>query len=79
MRDGDLRGVHVLVVEEWTPEQRQWVFPTTYGGLLHYAYFSQRIRKPLLAKAKLPYRRYHATRHTFASAHLEAGADIRWV
>jgi site-specific recombinase XerD len=33
----------------------------------------------LLAKAGLAYRKYHATRHTYATWLLSDGADLRWV
>ena len=35
--------------------------------------------KQLLKKAGLPYRKYHATRHTYATWLLSDGADLRWV
>jgi uncharacterized membrane protein YdjX (TVP38/TMEM64 family) len=35
--------------------------------------------QPLLSKAGLPYRKYHATRHTYATWLLSDGADLRWV
>ena len=40
----------------------QLVFPTSGGNTLRYPYFHERVWKPLLTRAKLPYRKYHATR-----------------
>lgn len=66
-------------VKEWTPEQRQLVFPNQAGRVMQYSSFLEDVWQPLLAKAGLPYRKYHATRHTFATWLLEGGTDLRWV
>jgi integrase len=66
-------------VNRWTPEQRQLVFPNKAGRVMQYSTFIEDVWQPLIAKAGLPYRKYHATRHTFATWLLEAGTDLRWV
>jgi integrase len=66
-------------VNAWTPEQREWVFPNKTGAPIHYSSFLVNIWQPLLAKAGLTYRSYHATRHTFATWLLSDGADMLWV
>jgi hypothetical protein len=65
-------------VKDWTPEQRQLVCPTTAGRIMRHGHFVESVWQPLLAKAGLPYRKYHATRHSYATWMLDEGADVRW-
>jgi integrase len=48
------------------------VFPTSGGNTVRYPYFHERVWKPLLNRVKLPYRKYHATRHSYATWLLDA-------
>ena len=69
--EGQLRG--------WSVEQRRVVFPTAEGRMVRHGHFIESVWQPLLATAGVPYRKYHATRHTYATWMLETGADLRWV
>lgn len=66
-------------VQGWSVEQRALVFPNKAGRIMQYSTFLEDVWQPLLAKAGLPYRKYHSTRHTFATWLLSDGADLRWV
>ena len=56
-----------------------WLFPATQGGIIRSNNFRDRVWKPLLKAAGLPYRWVHATRHTFATRMIMGGANLVYV
>ncbi len=57
----------------------EWLFATPNGEMIRSNNFRDRVWKPLLKKAGLPYRWIHATRHTYASRLIMNGANIVYV
>jgi integrase len=66
-------------LHKWSEEQRKLVFPNHRGKITRYGQFLELVWKDLLTKAKLPYRKPHAMRHSYATWMLEDGADLRYV
>jgi len=57
----------------------RWLFTTPDGHIIRSNNFRDRIWKSLLKKAGLGYRWVHATRHTYASRLIMAGANLVYV
>jgi len=62
-------------LHEWDAEARALVFPNTRGKVGRYSTFLEHVWRPLLGKARLRYRKFHSTRHTFATWALEGNEE----
>jgi integrase len=58
---------------------REWLFTTPGGAMIRSNNFRDRVWKPLLKAAGVPYRWMHATRHAFASRMILSGANVVYV
>lgn len=56
-----------------------WLFTAPQGGIIRCNNFRDRVWKPLLKAAGLPYKWIHATRHTFATRMIMNGANLVYV
>jgi hypothetical protein len=56
-----------------------WLFPGVRGGLLDVDWFTERVWRPLQARAGLRYRTPHQARHTFATLLLQQGESLDYV
>jgi len=56
-----------------------WLFTTPRGAIIRSNNFRDRVWKPLLKAAGLPYRWIHATRHTYATRMIMGGANLVYV
>ena len=56
-----------------------WLFPGVRGGLLDVDWFTERVWRPLQARAGLRYRTPHQARHTFAALLLQQGESLDYV
>ncbi|MCA9454318.1 MAG: site-specific integrase [Nitrospiraceae bacterium] len=65
------------MLNERTAEE--WLFTTPGGDMIRSNNFRDRVWKPLLRAAGIPYRWIHATRHAFASRMILSGANVVYV
>ena len=57
----------------------EYLFCTTAGNQLNYANLSNRVWRPALEKAEIPFRPMIQTRHSFATTALSLGENPLWI
>jgi integrase len=66
-------------IERNSKRRSELVFPSEAGTPIEHSNVRRRLWTPLLEKAEINHRKFHATRHTFASLHLQRGSSLAWV
>lgn len=62
-----------------SPVKSKYVFSTSTGGPVCNHNFRKNTWARILKDAGLKYRKFHITRHTFASLHLKYGTSLEWI
>ena len=73
------RAVELLQQEHLKHPDNPYMFPSTRTGEMYYPDSIVTLHKRILKSAGLSYINFHALRHTFATAALQNGVDVKTV
>ena len=73
------RAVELLQQEHLKHPDNPYMFPSTRTGEMYYLDSIVTLHKRILKSAGLSYINFHALRHTFATAALQNGVDVKTV